>query len=84
LKKTYEIRATPKFSKGIKTLEQKTQSKIIQEISILKTNPYAGKPLHGDWKGVYSLRIGIYRVLYLIKENQIHLLLVGHRKHVYE
>ncbi len=84
MKKNYEIRVTPSFSKKIKSLETATQIKILGEINVLKTDPFAGKPLRGDWKGVYSLRIGMYRVLYSIKGTQVHLLLVGHRKHVYE
>jgi mRNA interferase RelE/StbE len=49
----------------------------------LKTNPYAGKPLRGEWKGVYSLRVGEYRVLYQVKGEEVLLLVIGHRKHVY-
>jgi mRNA-degrading endonuclease RelE of RelBE toxin-antitoxin system len=50
----------------------------------LKTDPFIGKPLRSDWKDVYSLRIGTYRVLYSIKEIEVRLLFVGHRKHIYE
>jgi len=50
----------------------------------LKTDPFIGKPLRGDWKGVYSLRISTYRILYTIKETEIALLYVGHRKHIYQ
>jgi len=60
------------------------QIKILTEIVILKTYPFIGKPLRGDWKGVYSLRIGTYRVLYAIKGIEINLLYVGHRKHIYQ
>ncbi|MEM3622172.1 MAG: type II toxin-antitoxin system RelE/ParE family toxin [Candidatus Bathyarchaeia archaeon] len=83
MKAKFEIRFTPRFLKNIKALDRKVQVRIIQEISILKTNPYVGKPLRGEWKGVYSLRIGDYRVLYQIKKNEVFLLVVGHRKRVY-
>ena len=79
----YEIRFTPSFSRGFKNLERPTQIKVLNDINVLKTDPYLGKPLRGDWKGVYSLRTGSYRVLYSIKGNAVELLLVGHRKHVY-
>jgi addiction module RelE/StbE family toxin len=85
LKKIYQLSAAPTFSKAIKRLEKSTQIKVLTEIIALKTDPLIGKPLHGDWKGVYSLRIGRkYRVLYTIKGQEIQLLFVGHRKHVYE
>jgi mRNA interferase RelE/StbE len=56
---------------------------MLNEISVLKTDPYIGKPLRGDWKGVYSLRTGRYRILYSIKGTTVELLSVGHRKHIY-
>jgi len=84
LKAKFEIRFTPKFLKRIKALDKEAQVRVLHEIKILKTNPYTGKPLRGEWKGVYSLRIGNHRVLYQIKENYIVLLVVGHRKRIYE
>jgi len=83
LKAKFEIRFTPRFLKNIKALDREIQVRILREINILKTNPYVGKPLRGEWKGVYSLRIGDYRVLYQVKENEVFLLVVGHRKRVY-
>jgi mRNA interferase RelE/StbE len=56
----------------------------LKEVNLLKNNPHAGKPLRGEWKGVYSLRMGDYRILYQIKRDEIILLVVGHRKRVYE
>jgi len=84
LKAKFEVRFAPSFLKRIRALDREVQVRILREINILKTNPYAGKPLRGDWKGVHSLRIGDYRVLYQIKGKEIFLLVVGHRKRVYE
>jgi len=83
LKAKFEIRFTPRFLKNIKVLDREIQVRILREINILKTNPYVGKPLRSEWKGIYSLRIGDYRVLYQIKKNEVFLLVVGHRKRVY-
>jgi len=84
LKAKFEVRFTPRFLKGIKALDREVQVRLLREVNILKTNPYAGKPLHGELRGVYSLRMGDYRILYQIKRNEIFLLVVGHRKRVYE
>jgi mRNA interferase RelE/StbE len=83
LKAKFEIRFTQRFLKNIKVLDREVQVRILREINILKANPYVGKPLRGEWKGIYSLRIGDYRVLYQIKKNEVFLLVVGHRKRVY-
>ena len=84
MKTKFEVRFTPRFLKRIKALDREVQVRILREINILKTNPYAGKPLRGEWKGVYSLRMGDYRVLYQIKGNKVFLLVVSHRKRVFE
>ena len=66
------------------TLSDKT--KILKGIENLKDNPDLGKQLVGPLKGLRSLRIGKYRVIYK-KENQIItiiILAIGHRKDVYK
>jgi mRNA interferase RelE/StbE len=83
LKAQFEVKFAPRFLKEIKALDREVQVRILREINILKTNPYVGKPLRGEWKGIYSLRIGDYRVLYQIKEEKVYLLVVGHRKRIY-
>jgi addiction module RelE/StbE family toxin len=84
LKTKFEVRFTPRFLKSIKALDRAVQIQVVREIDILKTRPYAGKPLRGKWKGVYSLRITDYRVIYQVKGSEVLLLVVGHRKKVYK
>ncbi|MBM5805768.1 MAG: type II toxin-antitoxin system RelE/ParE family toxin [Candidatus Verstraetearchaeota archaeon] len=84
MKKNIEVKFTQRFLKGIQVLDREVQVRMLREINILKTNPRSGKPLRGEWKGVYSLRIGDYRALYQIKGNEVFLLVIGHRKRVYE
>jgi len=83
LKAKFEVRFTPRFLKRIKALDGEAQVRVLREVNILKTNPYAGTPLRGEWKGVHSLRVGNYRVLYQVKGGTVFLLVVGHRKRVY-
>ncbi|MCF2137595.1 MAG: type II toxin-antitoxin system RelE/ParE family toxin [Candidatus Thorarchaeota archaeon] len=79
----FEVRFTPRFLGMIRSLDRTTQTRILDEISILKTRPFIGKPLRGEWKGIFSLRVGNYRVLYQIRENVVYLLVVDHRRRVY-
>lgn len=48
------------------------------------TDPFQGKSLHGSLKGKFSLRVGDYRVIYRVEGNVVLLLVVGHRKKIYE
>ncbi len=52
----------------------------------MKSDPYLGKPLRGELSGKWSLRVGDYRVIYKIDEQEkiLTLLNVGHRKAVYK
>lgn len=51
----------------------------------LKINPYMGKPLRGYLLGKWSLRVGDYRIIYVLNENEKTVILynVGHRKAAY-
>ena len=55
-------------------------------IKYLALNPETlGKPLKGVFKGLFSYRIGVYRVIYTLDraENTIRILHVKHRKEAY-
>ena len=84
MKTKFEVRFTPRFLKNIKGLDRAVQVQVVREIDVLRTRPYIGKPLRGEWKDVFSLRIGNYRVLYQVRGSEVLLLTVRHRKHVYE
>ena len=65
--------------------DRKLFNRIFKKIESLEGSPYEGKPLAGNHKGEYSLRIGRYRVVYMIDETEhsIYVLTAKHRKHVY-
>jgi len=51
----------------------------------LEINPHLGKPLRGELSGKWSLRIGDYRIIYVIDEHEktVTLYNVKHRKLAY-
>lgn len=57
--------------------------RIINKIESLQDNPKAGKPLVGNHKGEFSLRVGNYRIVYELATHTIYILTIKHRKHVY-
>lgn len=65
--------------------DRKIFRRIIVKIESLMENPYDGKPLVGNHKGEFSLRVGNYRIIYTIDHIDciIYILTVKHRKHVY-
>ena len=43
-----------------------------------------GSPLRGTLKGYWKLRVGDYRVVYRVAEDEVRILAIRHRKKVYE
>jgi len=52
---------------------------------VLSQDPFVGKRLKGEFEGVFSLRVGDYRVLYEVNaiEELVKLLMVEHRGRIY-
>ena len=71
-------------SKDLKHLQKNETNRILNGIeSKLLSNPFAGKPLKGDFRGCYRYRFGDYRVIYSISNQEIVILRIGHRKEIY-
>ncbi|MDP2900145.1 MAG: type II toxin-antitoxin system RelE/ParE family toxin [Candidatus Bathyarchaeota archaeon] len=83
MKKRFELEVTPRFSKLLKALSRDAQSRVLREVRLLEVDHHLGKPIRGDFKGVYSMRVGDYRVLYELAARRVVLLTVDHRRHVY-
>ncbi|MEL6822927.1 MAG: type II toxin-antitoxin system RelE/ParE family toxin [Calditrichota bacterium] len=50
----------------------------------LMTRPEDGKPLTGNFSGYYSLRVGDYRVIYIIRGETVIIARIGHRSDAYK
>ncbi len=82
----YKIHIVPKVQKQIDSLPEKVKSRIIYVImEILGTNPYLGKPLKAELRGLYSYRVADYRIIYSILKLEliIQIIKVMHRREVY-
>ena len=83
----YEIYYHPLvFEKDIPRLGEAIRRKIQRAIELrLTTHPEKyGKPLQYTLKGLWSLRVGDWRVIYKIKGSEIWVLRIGHRREVYQ
>jgi mRNA interferase RelE/StbE len=80
----YKVLLTQKALKDLDLLEKQEQHRIIK-----KLNEYANEPLKHSRKlttpkiGTYRFRIGDYRVIFDIDEENIVILRIGHRKSIY-
>jgi mRNA-degrading endonuclease RelE of RelBE toxin-antitoxin system len=64
-----KIRYKPEAIKQLKKNGAKDISKICKKIESLSVNPFGGKLLQGQLKGVRSLRAWPLRIIYTIDQN---------------
>ena len=70
----------------IYTSDRRLFNRIFKKIESLEEKPYEGKPLVGNHKGEFSLRVGSYRIVYEIDPGKhvLYILTIKHRKHAYK
>lgn len=82
----YKIVIAPRAKKQIDSLPQDIKSRIGDVlINVIAKNPFIGKALKAELKGLYSYRLGDYRIIYSILKREliIQLIKVMHRREVY-
>jgi mRNA interferase RelE/StbE len=82
---SWKIEYNKEAVRNLDKISTSEKNKIFKGIEILKENPDLGKQLVGPLKGLRSLRIGNYRVIYKkeLKIITIVILAIGHRKNIY-
>ena len=81
----YRLLMTRQADKQFEKLPKKDQKRVQAAFEVLRDNPTAGKSLEGKYKGLRSLRVWPYRILYTVDHRVITVTVVtiGHRKDVY-
>jgi mRNA interferase RelE/StbE len=70
--------------KDLKNLKHSDVRRILDAVeSDLASNPGKDKPLKGQFKGLYSYRVGDWRVIYSLIGGTILVLRIAHRKEAY-
>lgn len=81
----YKVKLTAKAKKELKQLSILDRLRVGEIIEELKDDPLAGKPLARELSKRYAYRVGTYRIIYKIDEDDkiITVLSAGHRSRVY-
>lgn len=83
---TYKIIPTPKFAKSFKKLDPFVRKQVKAYLNRVTENPRAkGKALVANRTGQWRYRVGAYRVIVNIQDNELIILAleVGHRRDIY-
>ena len=87
---SYSVETTPRFDKEFKKLDRYTQKMIkawiVKNLVGCENPRLHGKALTANRTGQWRYRIGDYRLICLIKDNELIILAmtIGHRREVYE
>ncbi len=86
--KSYKLELTHQAESILERLvkrEPELAKRLIQALDELEEDPFQGKPLKGELKGLYSYRVGSYRVVYQIRKHELLVIVIdiGHRRDIY-
>jgi mRNA interferase RelE/StbE len=80
----YRIEYKSSVTHDLKRLDKSTASRVIEDLEEeLSSDPDCGEALSGQFKGLFKLRIGDYRVVYSKTRDGVLILRIGHRSKVY-
>ena len=68
----------------LKRIDKPVVRRLVEKLErALSSNPDAGIPLAGEYRGLFKYRIGDYRIIYAKTTDGALVLRIGHRKDVY-
>jgi mRNA interferase RelE/StbE len=84
----YAVRLAREAEKDLLALaraDRRLYDRILNNVESLADDPRMGKPLVGDHKGEFSLRVGDWRIIYEMHASSktVFVLTVKHRRHAY-
>ena len=82
---SYLISIKKSALKALSKIELAQRQQLVDAIEKLKTNPAAGSVLKGEFSGLRRIRIGDYRIVYEVQNEQLVILVIriAHRREVY-
>jgi mRNA interferase RelE/StbE len=82
----YKVLIKKSALKDLQAVSKPDQKRLLDAIEgSLSKDPYQGKALSGEFKGLYRWRSGKFRIVYEIQQEVLIVLVlrIGHRKDVY-
>jgi mRNA interferase RelE/StbE len=66
-------------------LNERFMEAVMDGLGLLEADPEVGRPLRGKLRGLWVLRIGVYRLIYQVRDNgkTVRVVAVRHRAHAY-
>lgn len=83
---TYSLRIKKSAAKALAKIAKPDRLRLIEAIDRLCNEPHAGGVLKGEFSGLRRLRVGDYRIVYEVIDDELVVLVirVGNRSAVYK
>ncbi len=73
------------MKRDLRKVRQDDVARILRQIrDELGRSPRGGEPLQGEFKGLFKLRVGEYRVVYAMSGDDLVVLRIRHRAKTYD
>lgn len=81
----YTVELSKSSEKALIVLSKKDQKRVVGALESLKNDPFTGKKLQGPLKGLWSIRVWPFRIIYSIhkKRVMVSVVAIGNRKDIY-
>ena len=81
----FSVRIKASAATALGNLPKADRGRVIEAIDRLRTTPTAGGALKGEFAGLRRLRVGRYRIIYEVIEDELVVLVIriSHRKDAY-
>jgi len=81
----YQVVLSKSAEKDLNKVDKKYRPHIFAALFDLRKDPYSGKKLKGEFRDYYSLRVGVYRIIYKIYKKELNILIIriGHCRGIY-
>ena len=82
----YKLVIAPQAQRELKKIPKRYQYSIRLALKELRDDPLIGKKLGRELTGKFSIKIGVYRIIYKVseKDKTIYVPTAGHRSTVYK
>ena len=81
----YAIRIKESAARELQRIERSDRERLIAAIDRLAENPFVGSALKGELRGLRRIRVGDYRLIYEVREQDLVVLVMraAHRREAY-
>jgi mRNA interferase RelE/StbE len=81
----YRVQLSRRAAGNLRKLDRKNRLRVAKILLILPKQPQLGKKLTGDLRGLRSVRVWPYRIIYRLFKKYLLILIIniGHRRNIY-